>query len=113
MSIKCDTMLLVLLILLLAGSTKIVSVECVSGADGVPGVSIGGVADQDFVVDSFVLDFPPPPTPLTPQALSCLTGTAGVVLGPLVSPSLQPLPPGAPAVISTVCNGACVAYMHT
>lgn len=72
---------------------NVVVVECVDGGLGFPSVTIGGVTVADVEVEDFVLDLPPPPPGLTLDDITCPV-PGNVVLGPLVSPSLQEVPTG-------------------
>ena len=48
-----------------------------------------------------------PPPGLQTSDLVCVNSaiSTDIVFGPLVSPSLQPIPAGAPVLVSTQCNG--------
>ena len=78
-----------------SAAVKTVAVECISDLNGTPSISIGDVDEISPSLSGFVLSLPPQPPGLMASDLVCADQSdLSIVLGPLVSPSFQPLPAG-------------------
>lgn len=79
---------------------------CLEDSLDVPTKTIGTVSPISPVstIDP-VLGFPPVPSDLMASSLTDVSPNSLIVLGPLVSPTIEPIPGPAPPVISSFCNG--------
>ena len=85
---------------------QVVAVECLEDSFGVPSRTIGRVFDIDEVDTSdFTLGFPPLPTALTPSMLTDVSSNPSIVLGPLVSPTIESAPFLPVSADNEICDG--------